>query len=270
MQPQTGRAPTPEDYLRVVDFWLRDLPWSARRDLLAELRDHLDELPADTDLRERLGPPEEYAADLRAAAGLEHRRGLIAFLRARRPRNLILTVVALMIIGLAIGAVAWIDSYQPLAFQSGAEIFPPAAVQAPGGFTGESVVFHKGGVFRLGLDIQNTGRFTVRVVGVSYGPGRQLFSDRLLASGPGPASGVGFPGVLRPFHPFDMKPGERRELELKGVYAHCRYWRGGGSRLITDFPVRYRFLWRTATADIPLPEPLAIVFPMGFRCDAKP
>jgi hypothetical protein len=240
-----------------------------RQNLIAEIRAHLDELPADTDLKARLGAPEQYAADLRSAAGLERRRGVIAFLRARRPRNLILLALALALIGLAIGAVEWTDSYQPLAFQSGQEITPPAAVEAPGD-TSESVVFRKGRPFVLGLDIQNTGRFTVRVLGVSYGPGRQLFSDRLLASGPGPASGIGFPGALQGFHPFDMKPGERRELELKGVYAHCRYWRAGGSHLITDFPVRYRFLWRTATADIPLPEPLAIVFPKGFRCFSKP
>ena len=97
------------------------------------LRRHLDELPADTNLAERLGTPQEYAADLRSPAGLERRRGAIAFLQARRPRNLILTVVVLTVIGLAIGAVEWIDSYQPIAFAGGTQ-FPldakPSAGQA--------------------------------------------------------------------------------------------------------------------------------------------
>ncbi|MGH3054828.1 MAG: HAAS signaling domain-containing protein, partial [Gaiellaceae bacterium] len=74
---------TPDEYLRNVGFWLNDLPWGMRRDLLSELRAHLDELPAGTDLRAELGPPEKYAGDLRSAAGLERRRGPIAFLGAR-------------------------------------------------------------------------------------------------------------------------------------------------------------------------------------------
>jgi hypothetical protein len=119
MQHPTAHALTAEDYLRRVGFALRDLPWSNRRDLISELRGHLKELPAGTDLEARLGPPEQYALEMRSAAGLERRRGLIAFLRARRPRNLILTVATLTLIGFAIGAVKWIDSYQPLAFCDG-------------------------------------------------------------------------------------------------------------------------------------------------------
>jgi hypothetical protein len=253
-----------DDYLRSVSFELGDLPWGQRQELLAEIRTHLDELPAGTDLEARLGTPKKYAADLRAAAGLERRHGARAFLLARRPRTLVLIVVALTVIGLAIGAVVWIDSYQPLAFYSGEE--PPlGVVEQPGG---EMVVFRKGQPFRLGLDIKNTGGFTVRVLGVSYGPGRQLFTARLFMSAPMRHSG--FPRPYRLFRPFDMKPGEVRVLELRGVYAHCRYWRGGGYHVVTDFPIQFRYLWRTATADIPLPEPLAIVFPKGFRCFSRP
>jgi HAAS domain-containing protein len=255
-----------EAYLRSVGFRLRDLPWSTRRDLLAELRGHLDELPPDTILEARLGTPEAYADDLRSAAGLGRCRGPIAFLRARRPRDLILAVVALALIGVVISAARWVDSYQPLAFQGGEE--PPLGTSEVPGGTSQFAVFRKGRPFRYGLDIENTGQYTVRVLGVPLGPGRQVFSTHLVMSGPTP--GGGFPRPYMPFHPFDMKPGEVRVLELQGVYAHCRYWTGGGSTLLTDFPIRYRFLWHTATAEIPLPEPLAIVFPKGFRCFSKP
>jgi len=88
---------TAEEYVRQVDFRLRDLPWKTRRELVSELRAHLSELPADE--LASLGTPEQYASDLRSAAGLERRRGPIAFLLARRPRNLVLTVVALAVIG---------------------------------------------------------------------------------------------------------------------------------------------------------------------------
>ena len=93
---------SPDEYLRNVSYSLNDLPWGMRRDLVAELRAHLDELPPGTDLETRLGRPEEYAADLRSAAGLERRRGPIAFLRARRLRNLILVVLSLTLIGLGL------------------------------------------------------------------------------------------------------------------------------------------------------------------------
>jgi hypothetical protein len=263
MRAEPATDVTAEDYLRWVRFALRDLPWSIRRELISELRGHLEELPPGTDLTARLGAPESYAADLRSAAGLERRRGPIAFLRARRPRNLILTVVVLTATGLAIGAVEWIDSYQPLAFYFGEE--PPlGVVEAPAGGS-ESVVFHQGRPFRLGIDITNNGRFTVRILGAGYGPQRTPFSARLVMSGPMASSG--FPGPFRRFHAFDMKPGEVRVLELEGVYANCREWDGqSGAETLSAFPVRYRFLWRTATADIQLPEELAIVFPKGFRC----
>lgn len=253
---------TAEDYLRRVWIALRDLPWRTKRDLLAELRGHLSELPPETDLGTRLGSPEDYAADLRSAAGLERRRGAIAFLRARRPRNVILTAVALTVIGLAIGAVAWIDSYQPIAFAGSAQ-FPVDAKPALGQ-AGESVVFRKGRPFEYGITVQNTGRFTVRVLGVPKSV-TDFYSGRLLMSGPQREPGV--EASFKPFHPFDMKPGEIRWLLFKGVYACTTGMgtgpRGGGSITWDLIPVRFSFLWRTATAWIPLGEPLAFTFPKG-------
>lgn len=250
-----------EDYLGMVASELRDLPWKVRRDLVSELRGHLDELPADTDLRARLGTPEEYAADLRSAAGLERRRGIIAFLRARRPRNLVLTLLMLTIIGLAIGALEWIDSYQPVAVGNSYRL-PDDSVDAPAGDSA-SVVFHQGRPFELGLEIQNTGRFTVRVLGVPLWPG-EPFKARLLMYQPNFLGGD--VGPLARFHPFDLKPGERDILVLKGAYANCSRWPGTGSTTLYHFPVRYSFLWRTATASIPLPEELAIVFRHKDNC----
>jgi HAAS domain-containing protein len=254
---------TGEDYLREVGFGLRDLPWRMRRDLLAELHGHLEELPADTDLEARLGSPEEYAADLRSAAGLERTRGAIAFLRARRPRNLILAAVALTVIGLAIGAVEWVDSYQPIAFAGGTQ-FPPDSKPSVGQ-SGVTVTFRKGRPFEYGITIQNTGRFTVRVLGVPRSV-TDFYSGRLLMSED--QTGHLDERPLERFHPFDMKPGSFRWLVLQGVYA-CTTGMGRdtlpGAAGITwgAFPVRFSFLWRTATASIPLAEGLAFSFPKG-------
>jgi hypothetical protein len=255
---------TADEYLREVGFSLSDLPWGVRRDLLAELRTHLDELPPDSDLRAQLGPPELYANDLRSAAGLERRRGVVAFLRARRPRNLVLLVLALALIALAIGAVAWIDSYQPLAFGNVYQ-FPPGAKGAPG-IEGESVVFRKGRPFALAMEVVNDGRFTVRVLGAphaSYLPWTaQLKMAIIHPTGR-------YVGPYSRFHSFDLKPGQRRYLIFTGVFAcHAGFTRGGALTL-SDFPVRFSFLWRKATTAIPLPEDLAIVFPKGCPTPAK-
>jgi hypothetical protein len=250
---------TPDEYIREVGYWLNDLPWSMRRDLLAELRTHLDELPPGTDLRTELGPPQKYAGDLRSAAGLERRRGPIAFLRARRPRNLILIVLVLAVIELGIGAIVWIDRYQPLAFGDTYQ-FPAGAKSAPG-LEGESVVFRKGRPFRLGVNVFNNGRFPVRVLGVPYWSWLP-FSGRVMMSKPAKYTG----GVYKPFtrfHPFDLKPGKAVFLYLQGVYA-CRSGTASGSSTgLNSFPVRYSFLWRTRTTYIPFGEDLAFVFKKG-------
>jgi hypothetical protein len=243
-----------DDYLRRVDAALSDLPWSVRRDLMAELKAHLEELPADE--ASRLGTPEEYAAEMRTAAGLERRRGPIAFLRARRPRNLILTVVLLTVIGLAIGSVVWIDSYQPIV-PIGMTQLPLDSKPTPGA-AGVTVVFRKGRPFQYGMAIHNDDRFTVRVLGIPRSA-FDFFRGRLMMSKDQTARLDQRP--LEPFHPFDMKPGSFRWLVFKGVYA-CTAGAGRGLGVTRfDFSIRYRFLWRTATATIPLNEPLSFSFP---------
>ena len=244
-----------DDYLRRVDAGLSDLPWGVRRDLIAELKAHLEELPADE--ASRLGTPEEYAAEMRTAAGLERRRGPIAFLRARRPRNLILTVVLLTVIGLAIGSVVWIESYQPIAFAGGTQL--PVGAKGSVGQAGYTVVFRKGHPFQYGISIRNNGRYSVRVLGIPRTV-TDFYSGRLLMSEP---SQRGDPRPLERFHPFNLKPGEIGWLIYEGVYA-CTTGMGEGTSLTWNaLPVSFSFLWRTATASIPLGDPLTFEFRKG-------
>lgn len=69
-------------YAAAVRAALADLPAAQRDDLLDDLDDHLAEVAADEGgrLNERLGPPERYAAELRASLGLgpSVRRGRVA------------------------------------------------------------------------------------------------------------------------------------------------------------------------------------------------
>jgi hypothetical protein len=260
---------TAEEYLRRVEAELRDLPWSQRRELVSELRGHLSELPPDTDLEARLGSPHEYAADLCVTAGLERRRGAIPWVRARRPRNVILALVLLMVLVLAVAAGGWVQTYQPLAFRekaSAGRVFLASG---------------RGRPFRLGVDVENNGRFTVRVLGVpdSSGPFAGVpLSARVMMSRStgGPETCSRFlgrasqdcvmfmrpGGGYEPFRPFDLKPGQVRSVMLAGFYGNCssRPSQLTGIRL-SDFPVRYSFLWKTATAQIPLPAERDIIPP---------
>lgn len=68
----TTRSREAQDFLDSVAAELRDLPEDDRTDLLEELAAHLDDLASEEDapLERRLGSPQEYAAELRASAGL--------------------------------------------------------------------------------------------------------------------------------------------------------------------------------------------------------
>lgn len=255
---------TADEYIRQVEVALRDLPWSQRRDLVAELRAHLAELPPDTDLTARLGAPPPYAAEMRTAAGIERRHGPIAYLRARRPRNLVLTAVALALIGLAIGTPAWINAYQPLT--AGGWGSQGDAHESP---TGDGIyyVFHEGKRFQYGMSILNSGRFTVRVVGVPIEFGlpvkyRLLMWPKSMKDGWGPAQ----PPWI-PFKPFDLKPGDERGIVLRGTYGEsCAYRMPGLSTGFDAIPIRFDALWHTKTASVPLNEPVFFVFTKASAC----
>ncbi|MEP7054678.1 MAG: hypothetical protein ABI912_05465 [Actinomycetota bacterium] len=75
MSATTGEKSAIERYLDAVRAELSDLPDDERVDVLEDVEQHLLEVAAEDDapLETRLGPPVEYAAELRAAAGLPRR-----------------------------------------------------------------------------------------------------------------------------------------------------------------------------------------------------
>ena len=249
---------TADAYLREVEFALRDLAWGHRQEIIADLRSHLAEPPPEADIASRLGSPQRYAADLRAAAGLERRRGVIAFLQARRPLYLVLTVLAATVAGLAIAAVVWIDSYQPIVYGFGTQL--PLDSTSSRGQAGVAVVFRKGRPFLYGVTIANNGPFTVRILGVPTYHVTDFFKARLLTNKPNPSNNQ---RPLEPFRPFDLHPGDIRWLVWKGVYACTTGAAKNLAMTDTEIPIRYSFLWRTATAEVPLREPLQITFSKG-------
>lgn len=85
----TSRSRESQAYLDGVAAALADLPEDDRADLLDELATHLDEIAAEgtSPLESRLGTPADYAAELRASAGLparsRGRAGAAVLARAR-------------------------------------------------------------------------------------------------------------------------------------------------------------------------------------------
>jgi hypothetical protein len=77
-------------YAAAVRAALADLDPGERAQLLEDLEGHLAEVAAETDgpLTDRLGPPEAYGAELRAAYGARERATLLERLLAARRRRL--------------------------------------------------------------------------------------------------------------------------------------------------------------------------------------
>lgn len=69
----TTAAAQVRDYLAAIEHALADLAPADRDELLDDLEDHLNEVLAEGEgpLEQRLGPPTQYAAELRASAGLD-------------------------------------------------------------------------------------------------------------------------------------------------------------------------------------------------------
>lgn len=97
---------TVESYVSAVDDLLLDVPWRRRRQLVADLREHLRENPEQITVES----PQEYAAELRATAGAFPGGRLAGFRSAAWPtpvqwcesvlRGGALTLVVLVIYGL--------------------------------------------------------------------------------------------------------------------------------------------------------------------------
>jgi HAAS domain-containing protein len=246
---------TREQYLAAVETRLGDLPWSVRKNLANELRMHLDEIPAqEEDLVATLGSPQSYAAELRAAADLRPRRGVVAFLRARRPRNLIFVVCVLAVAAAGIAALAWASSYTPPLEPGDYYRLPDES--STGGLGETEVRFREGKPFQYGFSMVNGGRFPVRIVGVPImqSPFRMFVVRVFVEDVPTPNR---LPADV-PFHPFTLEPGSERTIVLRGKFARCKTLQPGSGVEFHTMPVRVRFLRWTHDTAVPLRNPLVI------------
>ena len=243
-----------EQYLAEVEGCLTDLPWRDRKRLVADLRVHLGEIPAGENLVARLGSPQSFVAELRGTAGLTPRRGPIAFLRARRPRNLVIGLVVLAVAASIGVGVAWARSYEPLTTGS-TGLNPIPSHQGP---VGETVAAYRDGKpFQIGFSIRNDGRFAVRVVSVPVASVAGPFTVRAYVV----PSETDDAARAVAFRPFTLEPHHERLVVLRGTYSHCHSLASGASITILSLPVRARFALWTRTVWIALTDPVVIRMP---------
>ena len=244
---------TRDPYVHAVEMQLLDLPWRVRMNLVADLRVHLAEIPVGEDLVTRLGSPQSYAGELRSAAGLAPQRGPIAFLRSCRPRNLVLTIALLTVVGAAAAVFTWASSYQPLG--PGATGVHPV-VFSQGALSETVAPFRNGKPFQVGFSVRNSGRFAVRILDVPLEGDHPFIARKYTARSDERGTG---PPV--PFRPFTLEPGRERLIVLRGRYANCSQWVAGSSVGYEAMQVRMRFLHWTHTVFVKLFSPLVIRMP---------
>ena len=77
----------------------------------------------------------------------------------------------------------------------------------------------------------------------------------------GPLKNFGVHGPYTRFHPFDLQPGQARLLFIEALHPSCTE-APGSTFVVNGFSVRFSFLWRSATALIPLDQQqLAVITP---------
>lgn len=289
--------PEPEiqDYLGRLAAAAHDLPETRRDELLGEIEQHIrqavaEKPPADRDemlaLLAHVGDPAEIAAAAQDPADAPPPR------RRRRRLRIALVVLAILI-ALAAGTAAFAQTYQPLAFAA-ADVLTPNSVNTYGeGGHGAWIGYHRGVGQRayyhpfFGVAFQNTGHFTVRVLGLGeYAPllpvlrgwdtqllmARGRFVDRATRV-PAVRTGkrsvehgyviqrrVWKRGPLQAFRPVDLAPGQIVMLVLWGHSSpNCHIRPYTGQTVPPQaFPVKYSFLWRTTTTHIALPSGLKV------------
>jgi len=107
----------------------------------------------------------------------------------------------------------------------------------------------------------------VRILGIPLESGWPVKFHLLITANPTSLNYGGVPRPFRPFHSFDLNPGDERVIIFRGRYAMpCAYRGDGLSEGRDSIPVRFKFLWTTKTVDVPLNEPMTFVFTKASLC----
>jgi hypothetical protein len=166
-------------YLDEVRRELADVPWHLRADLLATVRERLDELPGNARPQHELGPARAYASDLRESAGLAPRRRTpLALFSATRLRTKLFAMLATVMVVVLVGALVARAHYQPVT--ASVMVGSGTAQQIQDDLVADvDYVRHQPGKLIVrGVQVQNHGWATVTVDGFDVGTTPAIVSLR--------------------------------------------------------------------------------------------
>jgi hypothetical protein len=231
-------------YIRQVGQYFRDVPWTTRQTILADLTAHLDEANlADNTWEawtEHFGRPYEYARQLRKDLGYATALDSIAKAqrfnaRHVRPRTKALIAATVLLISAAAGSTIWVANYQPL--RIGAITTCCAKSLSAGGATEYQFTWVQDGEFYIGIWITNTGSVAIRVTDIGPQAGLSMSNPNLpwdnwritLSTKEIPRP----EGNDRPFSPFELAPGATQLIYIRADFDNCRprFVAGGGAGL---------------------------------------
>jgi hypothetical protein len=161
----------------------------------------------------------------------------------RRAVRIALAILALALLGTAIGVFVWLRSYSPVVFGNAYRAAPPYGhlVEPVAGSGGTEVFFvqaRRDGRFHVEISLLNSGRMGIDVVGPAKVPFDQppiFVPVAMRATGQAVGEPLGphaYVGRVDASHPLHLAPGEQRYLDVTyRVGLRCKdgqpkgYWR---------------------------------------------
>lgn len=178
----------------------------------------------------------------------------------------LLIIVAVLVIAAGIVTARAVATYDPL--EAGTTSRYPGARLVEPVETGEletyDLPYQHGREGDLFFSVRNSGRWGVKIIDFPILHHRVFSLIKFAAVEVGDTSHQERPSVR--FTPFILRSGEERLIRLRGVFTDCDHYEALSGNAFESFQVRYRFLWSTRTANIPLPARLKVTSPPNEGC----
>jgi hypothetical protein len=194
-------------------------------------------------------------------------------MRAMRRRWAILIIAAVVVVGLLIGARAWVRGQDYVTHGSTSRVPLQARVvededAAPDEPQEIAIVPYRDGARVVyGVSLRNDGPLSVEVkrVATPERPDESFFLFRTVEVRMGETSQPGT-AAPEPFRPFSLGPDEERYLEVEGVLEDCEYNAPGSSTLISAQFVDFEVLGQSLEAEVTLPTTIEFRFARRAQC----
>jgi hypothetical protein len=258
-----------DDYVHALETELCDQPRRVRRAEAADLREHLDELPADA--LDELEPPAIYARDYRAQRQLKPRK--VRRTWRRTPMLLRIAFVAAVFVLIAAALIPpWVAHYQPVT----ANPFGGGPNGAPAHEEHDATVYsyRDGAAVRFDIEFHNPSRTDATITGFDDGPLLGVIKFASLRVWEQYPAGCCLPEKATPAHfPLRLPAGSTRAIHLELRMTNCEYYggaesRGGDSVGYTQlrFPMKILGVHHVVTTVLPEPIWIDLPGPGTARC----